>query len=140
VVSVSSGPPQSQRCWLITQRVITITNSTLLCWSRSACCRCLFYVQVRFTTAPLLTGIGIDSGCKLHQYVLNREPVHFKNSIFLVDRFHWQGHMGCPSGYSLDSYTSLDVTSINSQVNEQANAGLQRIKGRINWDARSSGS
>ena len=27
--------------------------------------------------------------------------------------------------------TSLDVASINSQVNEQANAGLQRIKGHI---------
>ena len=53
VVSVSSGPPQSQTCWLITQWVITMTNSTLLCWLRSACCRCLFYVQVRFTIAPL---------------------------------------------------------------------------------------
>ena len=25
-----------------------------------------------------------DIGCKLHQYVLNHEPVHFKNSIFLA--------------------------------------------------------
>ena len=39
--------------------------------------------------------------------------------------------MGCSSGYSLDSCTSLDVNPINSQVNEQANAGLQRIKGHI---------
>ena len=53
MISVSSGPPQSQSCWLITQQVITITNSTLLWWLRSACCRCLFYVQVRFTIAPL---------------------------------------------------------------------------------------
>ena len=37
--SVSSWPPQSQRCWLITQWVIAITNSTLLGWLRSACCR-----------------------------------------------------------------------------------------------------
>ena len=74
-----------------------------------------------------------DNGCKLHQYVLNREPVHFKNSIFLVDRFHWRGHVGCSSGYSLDSYTSLDIASIKSQVNEQANAGLQRIKGHITY-------
>ena len=30
-----------------------------------------------------------DNSCKLHQYVLNREPVMFQNTIFLVDRFHW---------------------------------------------------
>ena len=29
--------------------------------------------------------------------------------------------------YSLDRYASLDVASINSLVNKQANAGLQRI-------------
>ena len=39
--------------------------------------------------------------------------------------------MGCSSGYSLDGYTSLDIASINSQVNEQANARLQKIKGHI---------
>ena len=27
--------------------------------------------------------------CNLH---LNREPVHFKDSWFLVDRFHWYNH------------------------------------------------
>ena len=74
------------------------------------------------------------NGCKLHQYVLNREPVHFKNTIFLVDRFYWRGHMGCSSDYSLDGYTSLDVASINSQVNKQAHARLQRIKGHIKPD------
>ena len=83
----------------------------------------------RFPVSPQV--IIYDNGCKLHQYVLNREPVHFKNSIFLVDRFHWRGHVGCSSGYSLDSYTSLDIASINSQINKQANAGLQRIKGHI---------
>ena len=83
----------------------------------------------RFPMPPQM--IIYNNGCKLHQYVLNREPVHFKNTIFLVDRFHWQGHVGCSSGYSLDSYSSLDVASINSQVNEQANARLQRIKGHI---------
>ena len=35
------------------------------------------------------------------------------------------------SGYSLDRYTSLDIVTINSQENEQANAGVQKIKGQI---------
>ena len=38
-----------------------------------------------------------DNGCKLHQYVLNHEPVHFKNTIFLVDRFHWQDTWDVPA-------------------------------------------
>ena len=40
--------------------------------------------------------------------------------------------MGCSSGYSLDTYKySLNLKDINSQVNEQANAGLQRIRGQL---------
>ena len=31
----------------------------------------------------------------------------------------------------LDSYKSMDICGINSQVNEQANSGLQRIKGQL---------
>ena len=72
-----------------------------------------------------------DNSCKLHQYVLNREPSHFKDTLFFVDRFHWRGHIGCSSGYSLDKYSTYDISSINSQVNEHGNAGLQRIKGQI---------
>ena len=83
----------------------------------------------RFVVPPTI--IIYDNGCKLHQYALNREPRHFRDTTFLVDRFHWRGHIGCSSGYSLDHYTSLDIVTINSQVNEQANAGLQKIKGQI---------
>ena len=51
--------------------------------------------------------------------------------MLFVDRFHWRGHIGCSKGYCLDSYKSLNSVRINSQVNEQANAGLQRIKGQL---------
>ena len=72
-----------------------------------------------------------DNACSLHQYCLNREPLFFQNTTFCVDRFHWRGHIGCSSGYCLDEYCSMDIKSINSQVNEQANSGLQRIKGQL---------
>ena len=59
---------------------------------------------------------------------MNREP-HF---FFAVDRFHWKGHVGCSSGYNLGTYKlSLDLKGINSQVNEQANAGLQRVREQL---------
>ena len=31
----------------------------------------------------------------------------------------------------MDTYKTLDTKSINSQINEQANAGLQRVKGQL---------
>jgi hypothetical protein len=83
----------------------------------------------RFETPPDI--IVYDNCCKLHQYILNRQPFHFKSTSFFVDRFHWRGHVGCSSGYSLDRYATRQISSINSQVNEQANAGLQRMKGQI---------
>ena len=38
--------------------------------------------------------IVYDNGCNLHQYCLNREPDYFRESRFLVDRFHWPNHTG----------------------------------------------
>lgn len=42
--------------------------------------------------APRL--IVYDNACNLHSYSLNRDPVFFKNSQFLVDRLHWRDHTG----------------------------------------------
>ena len=83
----------------------------------------------RFPVAPKT--IIYDNACKLHQYCLNREPAFFSHTKFLVDRFHWRGHIGCSGGYSLDSNKHPKLKEINSQVNEQANAGLQQIKGQL---------
>ena len=85
----------------------------------------------RFLQPPKV--IIYDNACKLHHYILNREPNHFKSTKFLVDRFHWKGHAGCSSGYNLNKYPGFDMNAINSQVNEQANAGLQRIKAHISY-------
>ena len=83
----------------------------------------------RFKSAPKL--IIYDNACKLHQYCLNREPAFFSHTQFSVDRFHWKGHVGCSSGYNLAIYKSALTNTINSQVNEQANAGLQHIKSQV---------
>ena len=50
---------------------------------------------------------------------------------FAVDRFHWCGHIGCSKGYSLDAYNQKWINGINFQVNEQANSGLQKIRGQL---------
>ena len=83
----------------------------------------------RFIEAPEL--IIYDNACRLHIYSLNREPQFFQHSQFIVDRFHWKGHVGCSRGYCLDAYNDKRIKAINSQVNEQANSGLQRIRGQL---------
>ena len=79
----------------------------------------------RFLKAPQV--IVYDNACKLHQYCLNHEPHFFRSTLFVVDQFHWRGHVGCSAGYCLNTYKQMAIKDINSQVNEQANAGLQRI-------------
>ena len=83
----------------------------------------------RFRTPPSI--LVYDNACKLHVYCLNREPARYTNTRFFVDRFHWKGHVGCSRGYCMDAYKNMDTKHINSQINEQANAGLQRIKGQL---------
>ena len=85
--------------------------------------------------APPKTIIYVNV-CKLHQYCLNREPAFFSNTKFLVDRFHWKGHIGYSAGYSLDAYKHSKFKEIKSQVNEQANAGLQQIKGQLAYTGK----
>jgi len=80
----------------------------------------------RFKTMPEY--IIYDNSCKLHQYILNREPTIFQNTVFMIDRFHWRGHVGCSSGYNMDIYLQETLMQTNSQINEQANSGLQQMK------------
>ena len=42
-------------------------------------------------------------------------------------RFHWRGHVGCSADYCLNTYKQMAIM----QVNEQANAILQRIRGQL---------
>ncbi|XP_078659981.1 uncharacterized protein LOC144904724 [Branchiostoma floridae x Branchiostoma belcheri] len=90
----------------------------------------------RFHRAPRV--IIYDNACRLHQYCLNREPTFFRDTLFCVDRLHWVNHTGCSDGYCMDAYQhhgSIDVQKINSQINEQANAGLKRIKAQLAYMA-----
>jgi hypothetical protein len=77
-----------------------------------------------FSVAPKV--VVYDFACSLQEYCLNRAPEFFKNTTFLVDRFHWFNHVGCASSYNLSLYTELE--DLNSQVAEQCNSALSKIK------------
>ena len=87
---------------------------------RESPCHPFEIFKTRFSNLP--KAIIYDNACSLHQYCLNRKPL--LNTTFYVDHFHWKGHIGCSSGYCLDEYCTMDIKSINSQVNE-------RIKGQL---------
>lgn len=57
---------------------------------------------------------------------MNRDPVFWKNTRFVVDRFHWPNHRTCSRSYSIDQYARLD--GLNSEIAEQFNSVIRRFK------------
>ena len=75
-----------------------------------------------------------DNSCNLHTYALNREPARFAETIFLVDRLHFQDHSACTLGYSTNSYNfDPKIKTLNTQINEQANADLRNLSKQISY-------
>ena len=91
--------------------------------------RTAFDVLVRRFSENMPSLVIYDNACKLHLYALKREPQLFKNTRFMVDRFHYKrGHVGCTLGYNMNQYSKdSKIKQINSQVCEQANADLRRL-------------
>ena len=72
-----------------------------------------------------------DNCCYMHRYATKREPARFKDSKFLIDRFHSKNHT-CTKGYDMSTYTyDKKISNINSQVAEQMNSHLVNLKSQI---------
>lgn len=69
-----------------------------------------------------------DFACNALEYCLNREPVMFKHTKFLVDRFHYLGHK-CSKLFSMDHYAHL--RGINSSIMESLNSFVQGFKPQL---------
>ena len=72
-----------------------------------------------------------DFACALQDYCLNRAPWFFMNTLFLVDAFHWSNHKACSQGYMIKRYTNERFRRLNSQVAEQNNSALKRLKSML---------
>ena len=77
-----------------------------------------------FAVAPKV--VVYDFSCALQDYCLNRQPDHFIDTLFLVDKFHWFGQTACSRTYNLTQYPAY--AGLNSQIAEQFNSALARIK------------
>jgi hypothetical protein len=86
----------------------------------------------RFSNHLSQLRIFYDNCCNLHVFSLNREPARFSETTFLVDRLHYQDHSSCTAGYSTSAYNSdPSIKTVNTQVNEQANADLRNLGKQI---------
>lgn len=75
-----------------------------------------------------------DRACQLHTYSLKREPFHFQDTIFRVDITHATNHVACADTYNPKKFRAHNThaskyTYINSQICEQTNALLKKIRG-----------
>jgi hypothetical protein len=70
-----------------------------------------------------------DFACSLQEYCLNRAPAFFRETRFVVDRFHWCNHTACSAAYNMSLYA--DITHVNSELAEQVNSALQYIRPNI---------
>lgn len=70
--------------------------------------------------------ICYDNACNLAEYCYNRAPEFFSDSIFVVDGFHYKGHINCSHSYN--SSKLMVMKEVCSVVHEQKNALLAKIK------------
>ena len=85
------------------------------------------FLSCYFKEAPKV--VVYDFACALHEYCMNRLPDFFKNTRFVVDRFHWFNHRACARSYDIRAFAALNA--VNTIAAEQNNAALKRIKATV---------
>ncbi|KAI8893111.1 hypothetical protein BC833DRAFT_532166 [Globomyces pollinis-pini] len=75
---------------------------------------------------PMPSVIIYDNGCNLHDYIMNRAPNFFKNTLIYSDGFHWKGHNNCSLNYNSKLYSFLE--HVSTVLHEQKNALLYKLK------------
>ena len=66
-----------------------------------------------------------DNACHLSEFAANREPDFFRNTLFVVDKFHWPNHTSCSRSFNSRLYPQSNAA--NSQLAEQFNKTLKKL-------------
>lgn len=83
-----------------------------------------------------------DNACNLESFCMRREPYHFRNTVFWIDRMHFKNHSNCghiydmdayPKCLMLDQYEKLTLEVVNSQIVEQINSRLQSVSTSLSF-------
>jgi len=77
-----------------------------------------------------------DAACLLMSYSIRCEPRYFKNTKFLVDRFHWFNHKKCSRASALKTYMNggeRALNRMNDSVAESCNALLKKLRVSVSY-------
>ena len=121
--------PSSKRCLLIYS--CTCCNRVLgfSLLDRNETPRIGFEIMfTRFKVAPRL--VVYDNSCNLQHYCMLREPHFFKNTLFVIDRFHRRGHV-CSPAY--DPRHHLCLNNVNTSRAEQVNSALSSLSNQLKY-------
>lgn len=99
---------------------------TVLC---SGCGGCVGYEVMKYGETPAMmfkwvlrhreeapAAIIYDNACNLAKYCMVREPIFFRHTRFVVDRFHQFSHKHCAPCFDADNYSFLH--NVNTQLVE----------------------
>ena len=80
-----------------------------------------------------------DFACQLGPYCMQREPEFFKNTLFVVDEMHANGHTHCSQACFVSNYMNVrsSLMSVNSSAAETSNSGLNRIRKSVSYMGQS---
>ena len=101
-------------------------------------------IITRFPKAPKV--IIYDLACRLGIYAMKREPHFFKETKFLIDRFHSDNHIDCGRSSLLKTFASQKLQgsyiyhNINDTVAEQRNSVLKPKKKQFSFATLSTAS
>lgn len=76
-----------------------------------------------------------DFACQLAPYCMAREPEFFKDTLFVVDEMHSNGHTWCSQACFVSNYMQVrpSLMGVNSSVAEACNSGLNRIRKSVSY-------
>ncbi|KZV81026.1 hypothetical protein EXIGLDRAFT_629202 [Exidia glandulosa HHB12029] len=84
-------------------------------------------MYTRWREAPKV--VIYDFACALGPYCMLRAAEFFKDTIFIIDRFHASGHKACsPACFASNYVFDPDIKNANTSAAEFGNSGLKRVR------------
>lgn len=76
-----------------------------------------------------------DFACQLGSYCIQREPEFFRDTLFVVDEMHANGHTHCSQACFVSNYMNVrsSLMAVNSSAAETSNSGLNRIRKSVSY-------
>jgi len=90
-------------------------------------------IFTRWKKAPSF--VIYDFACALAPYCMLREPDFFKDTKFLIDDFHANGHTRCSNACRVEPYRKHDprIRKVDSSAAECGNGALTRIEVSVSY-------